>query len=227
VRQSSGPIKSGLTVILQHELTRNILTYAGTISELTLNDLDFEYLTDARHFHFSSYYLQSRLRPLVFELFKKLKAAGVSISLDTNDDPDDTWEGGLRDVLSQVDILMPNAREACKITRKDDLESALDELAKVVPLLVVKMGPDGAMARQGAKRFVSPAAKVEFVDPVGAGDSFDAGFLHKYLRGEDISSCLSFGNLTGALSTTRPGGVEAFRDREHREKFFREHGAAT
>jgi len=61
---------------------------------------------------------------------------------------------------------------------------------------------------------------VEAVDPVGAGDSFDAGFLHEYLKGSDLSKCLASGNRAGALSTTRPGGTEAFRDAAHRETFL-------
>jgi sugar/nucleoside kinase (ribokinase family) len=56
---------------------------------------------------------------------------------------------------------------------------------------------------------------------VGAGDSFDAGFLSQYVTGADLPTCLKAGNLAGALSTTRPGGVEAFRDEKHREEFFR------
>jgi sugar/nucleoside kinase (ribokinase family) len=222
VRQSSGEIKSGLTVILQHEDWRNILTYAGTISELRLSDLDFGYLSDSRHFHFSSFYLQPHLTPHLPEMFKKLKAVGLTISLDTNDDPEDLWKGGLQEVLPHVDVLMPNAREAIRITGTDDLEVAVDQLAETVPLVVVKMGPEGAMARQGKKSFVSPATKVDFIDPVGAGDSFDAGFLHQYVRGASISNCLAYGNLSGALSTTKPGGTEAFRDRKYREQFFRE-----
>jgi sugar/nucleoside kinase (ribokinase family) len=221
VRQSSGEIKSGLTVILQRKEWRNILTYAGTISELAWNDLDFDYLADSRHFHLSSFYLQTRLRPHVPGLLKKLKAAGLTISLDTNDDPEDLWEGGLREVLSQVDIFLPNAREARRIAGTDDLGAAVDRLSAMVPLVVIKLGPEGAMARQGSKSFLSPGAKAECVDPVGAGDSFDAGFLHQYLRGADIPSCLAYGNLSGALSTTRPGGTEAFRDREYREQFLR------
>jgi sugar/nucleoside kinase (ribokinase family) len=227
VRQSSSEIKSGLTVILQHGEWRNILTYPGTISELTLNDLDLDYLTDSRHFHFSSYYLQTRLRPHVPELFKKLKAAGLTISLDTNDDPEDIWEEGLQEILGLVDVFLPNAREAQRITKTDDLATAVQQLAEMVPLVVVKMGAKGAMARQGSKSFTSPPAKVDCIDPVGAGDSFDAGFLHQYVRGLDISSCLAFGNITGALSTTKPGGTEAFRDKKHREQFLGEHAKVS
>ena len=223
VRRKPGPVKSGLTVLLQHPDGRNILTYPGTIAELTLGDLDLTYLSNARHFHLSSYYLQTALRPSYLELLQKLKAAGLTISLDTNDDPEDRWQGDLQSVLRYVDILLPNAREACRIAGTDDLENAIMHLAGLVPIVVVKMGRDGAMAVQGKERFRSPALKVSTVDPVGAGDSFNAGFLHQYLRGSDLATCVAFGNVAGALSTTRPGGTEAFRDRDYLGKFFREH----
>jgi len=48
----------------------------------------------------------------------------------------------------------------------------------------------------------------------------------QYVRGADLPTCLLWGNLAGALSTTMPGGTEAFRDREHREAFLREHRPA-
>ena len=223
VRRAPGPIKSGLTVILQHPAGRNILTYSGTIAELRASDLDFDYLSSARHFHFSSFYLQTALRPSLPGLFQKLKAAGLTISLDTNDDPEDRWLGGLRDVLRYVDVFLPNAREACRIAGTDDLESAVIRLAELVPTVVVKTGRDGAIAVRGKEKFSSSALSVTSVDPVGAGDSFDAGFLHQYIRGADLPACLAYGNLAGAFSTTRPGGTEAFRDREYREGFFREH----
>ena len=224
VRATAGPVKTGLTVILPRQSWRHILTYAGTIAELSLNDLDFDYLTDSRHFHLSSFFLQKKLRPDTATLFQKLKAAGLTISLDTNDDPDDLWDGGLRDVLPCVDVFLPNAREACRIAGTSDAEAAARRLAELVPLVVVKLGPEGAMARRGGETFYCPALKVTAVDPVGAGDSFDAGFLHEYLQGGDLRACLAAGNLAGALSITGPGGTEAFRDRAHRERFFGDHG---
>lgn len=224
VRRVASETKTGLTVILQRELERNILTYPGTIFDLTLSDLDFDYLTDSGHFHLSSFYLQRGLRPQVPELFRRLKADGLTISLDTNDDPESKWEGGLMDVLHYVDVFLPNAREAQRITRIEDLEQAAARLAEIVPLVVIKLGEQGAMALRGGERFQSAAAKVDFVDPVGAGDSFDAGFLAQYLQGADLQTCLAWGNLAGAFSTTMAGGTEAFRDGERREKFWRERG---
>jgi sugar/nucleoside kinase (ribokinase family) len=158
------------------------------------------------------------------ELFRKMKEAGLSISLDTNDDPDDGWEGGLRDALRYVDVFLPNEREAQKAAGAGDVETAVKKLSALVPLVVVKLGREGALAQRGAERFLSPARRVDAVDAVGAGDSFDAGFLHQYVRGADLPACLAAGNLAGAFSTTRPGGTEAFRDAKYRRQYFQEHG---
>jgi sugar/nucleoside kinase (ribokinase family) len=222
VRRVPGSTTTGLTVILHHEAWRNILTYSGTIAETCWQDLDLDYLADSRHFHFSSYYLQRALRPRIGELFQLLKSKALTISLDTNDDPDDQWQGGLQEVLRHVDVFLPNEREACKAAGTDDLEAAIHTLSKLVPLVVVKLGPKGALAQRGTERFTAPSREVVPVDTVGAGDSFDAGFLHEYVRGSDLRTCLASGNKAGALSTTRPGGTEAFRDAQHRERFFRE-----
>jgi len=224
VRRAPGTVKTGLTVIMQREGWRNMVTYLGTIADLAWEDLDFEYLTDSRHFHLSSFYLQSGLRDRIPELFREMKRAGLTVSLDTNDDPGNSWQGGLHEALRYVDIFMPNEREAQKAAGVDDLEAAIQKLAAIVPLVVVKLGRDGAMAQRGTERVLRPTITVNAVDAVGAGDSFDAGFLHEYLRGGDLPACLAAGNLAGALSTTRAGGVEAFRDGEYRRQFFEAHG---
>jgi len=215
-----GDAKTGVTVILHREEGRKILTYPGTIFDLTLERLDLGYLSSARHFHLSSLFLQRGLRPRVSELLQELKAAGLTVSLDCNDDPDDKWEG-LTDVLRDVDVFMPNARELKKAAGTEDLQRAVERVAAMVPLLVVKLGPRGALARRGSEEVLSAAFPVEAVDPVGAGDSFDAGFLCEFLRGADLRTSLDAGNLAGALSVTRAGGTEAFRDAAYRESFLR------
>jgi sugar/nucleoside kinase (ribokinase family) len=219
--------KSGVTLILPHESHRHILTYPGTISELRFEDLDLDYMASARHFHMSSLFLQRELLPHVPELFRKMKASGLTTSLDTNDDPDDLWEGGLEDILPHVDILLPNEREAIKMARANDLETAISRLSEKIETVVVKMGGRGAIAIQKRKRFAAPAVSVTGVDPIGAGDSFDAGFLHQFVRGADLASCLAYGNICGAFSTTASGGTEAFRDDARMREFLQQNGASN
>jgi sugar/nucleoside kinase (ribokinase family) len=213
--------KSGVTLLLPHGARRHILTYAGTISELRFEELAFDYLASARHFHMSSLFLQRELLPRVPDIFARMKSAGLTTSLDTNDDPDDRWDGPLLEAtFPHVDILMPNEREAMKMAGVDDVESALSKLAGKVRTVVVKMGSKGATAVQDGQRFTAPAERVTVVDPVGAGDSFDAGFLHQLLLGADLAKCLAYGNLCGAFSTTACGGTEAFRDSTRMRQFL-------
>jgi sugar/nucleoside kinase (ribokinase family) len=191
---------------------------------LRFADLDLDYLASARHFHMSSLFLQRELLADVPELFRRMKSAGLTTSLDTNDDPDDRWDSILDKILPHVDILLPNEREALRISRAENIETALVRLAQKVRTVVVKMGASGAIAVRDGHRFNAPGVPATVVDPVGAGDSFDAGFLHEFLRGADLTTCLAYGNLCGAFSTTACGGTEAFRDKTRIEKFFRLHG---
>jgi sugar/nucleoside kinase (ribokinase family) len=87
----------------------------------------------------------------------------------------------------------------------------------------VKRGARGAVAARGNERLDSPSPDVETVDAIGAGDSFNAGFLHGFARRWPLDRWLHFGNLTGAFSTTAAGSIQAFRERNQLHKFLAEH----
>lgn len=214
---------TGVTIVLPHDRTRHMLTYAGTIAAMTMADLDMDYLASARHFHLSSLYLQRGLTADVPKLFERLRQAGLTISLDTNDDPDDRWGYPLEEILPLVDVFLPNERELLRITGKDTLEAALEELSPRVRCIAVKRGARGSAVKT-AKEFVTaePVA-VSPVDTIGAGDSYNAGFLFAWLQGLELAECARAGNMTGALSTLRPGGTEAFCDAGLMAEFLGEH----
>jgi len=216
---------TGLTVILPQRKDRFILTYPGAMYEMTERELDQAFVFNAKHLHLSSYFLQKGIRPQLIHIFRKAKEAGLTTSLDTNDDPEDRWSGDIQLLLRYVDILLPNERELCKLAQLNDLEKAVESLSQKVRILVVKRGSHGAMARVGKEKFLAYPPVVDVVDPVGAGDTFDAGFVHQFIRGAKIEDCLKFANCAGALSVTRAGGTEAFRDATHREAFLRKHSA--
>ncbi len=212
VKRIRGGTSTGVTILLDHEGKRHILTYPGNMFEMVATDLDMAYLASGRHFHLSSLFLHKALQPDLPRIFRQLKAEGLTLSLDTNDDPEDRWGGVLDELLGIVDIFLPNEDEACRISGKPDAESAIEALAKRVPLVAVKCGKRGALVRVAGRRWLLPAASVTPLDTIGAGDSFNAGFLAAYLRGEAPNACAAFGNRTAALSTLRPGGTESFRD---------------
>jgi sugar/nucleoside kinase (ribokinase family) len=115
---------------------------------------------------------------------------------------------------------LPNEDEARRITGASDAESAAAALAKRVPVVVVKCGKRGALVRSKEQQCVVPTEPVTPVDTIGAGDSFNAGFLFAYLRGEPLSACAAFGNRTAALSTQSWGGTESFRNSKLVESLF-------
>jgi sugar/nucleoside kinase (ribokinase family) len=212
--------QTGITVILPHPQKRYILTYPGVMAEMRFEDLDLDHIFGAHHLHLSSYFLQRALRPRVPELFRLAKQAGLTTSLDTNDDPEGRWESDVLDAIKFADVLLPNEYEACRLAGCENPIAAAEKLSAKVPFLVIKRGEKGVLACKGGDLLEAAAPKVETVDTIGAGDSFDAGFLHEFIRGAKLEDCLRYGNLAGALSTTRQGGTEAFRDTAHRTAFL-------
>lgn len=202
-------LKTGLTVILSRGNDRAILTYLGSIAALHFSDIDFSIIRRARHLHLGSYYLLDVLRPDTPALFKSAHESGLTVSIDTNYDPTEKWEGGLAQALAHTDVFLPNEGELCAIARTSNMDEALANLSRSVPLLVVKRGAEGAVARQNLITTSAASIPVTVVDTTGAGDSFDAGFIYSYLQGWETAKSLRFAAICGALSTRAAGGTAA------------------
>jgi sugar/nucleoside kinase (ribokinase family) len=167
--------------------------------------------------------LHHALRPRILDLFREAKHAGLTTSLDTNDDPEGRWGSELLEVLKYVDVFLPNEREAKNVAGTEDLERAMERLASLSSIVVVKRGRAPARCRQGSERWEQTPPRVEKVDDIGAGDTFDAGFIHLWLRHASLEECLRFAAIAAAYSVSREGGTEAFRDRHGLRNFMRRH----
>jgi sugar/nucleoside kinase (ribokinase family) len=204
-------VRTGVTVILDRRSDRAILTFPGPIASLTAGAVRRELLQRARHVHVSSFFLQTALSPDLPELFALAKQSGASTSIDPNWDPAERWDSGLEAVLPYTDVFLPNAQEAMQIAGSSSSESAARALADQGPIVAVKLGPEGALGvpPSGELIRVAPISGVAPVDTIGAGDSFDAGFLAGLLRSESIEQALSLGCACGGLSTQATGGTAA------------------
>ena len=202
--------RTGVTVVLVRGSDRAMLTAPGTISELTPELVDRRLLSAARHVHVSSYFLQDGLRPGLADLLREVREAGASTSVDPNWDPSEQWDGGLLDLLDELSVLFVNAEEAKRIARVGDVEEAARALSRDgAVLVVVKLGAEGALALAGDRMFRSAAIAVEEIDAVGAGDSFDAGFLAGHLAGRPLEETLRLATSCGVLSMRAAGGTAA------------------
>jgi len=200
---------TGVSVILSTGRDRAILTYPGTIPQLEYPEINQDIIKKARHLHVGSYFIQETLRPDLPNLFNRAHELGLSVSLDTNFDPSGKWNGGLDKLIGYVDVFLPNAVECQGIAGVSNLEQALDNIQSKVKCLGVKLGEDGAILCQGSKEYRCKPIHVLVIDTVGAGDSFDAGFIYGYLAGWDPMHILNLANICGGLSTRQAGGTAA------------------
>ncbi len=199
--------QTGLTVILSRGVDRAILTYPGLIGELRGSDIPDGLLSQTRHLHAASYFLQKGLQPGLPDLFRRARKLGLTTSLDTNYDPSGAW-ANFDDLLSVTNVFLPNEKEALALSRKANLDQAADWLASRVDVLAVKLGAAGALGVNASRTVRAASIPVQVADTVGAGDSFDAGFLCGYLQNWELEKSLRLACVCGALSTQKAGGTD-------------------
>jgi len=185
---------------------RSILTYMGAMDTVKSAWIE-ELLPQTRHLHICSYYLLKSLQAEYPAILQKAKELGVTVSLDTNWDPDENWDGGIKKILPYIDIFLPNENELMLITGKNNVEDALHYAGAVVPTIAVKCGEDGAYAYCKGTIYKCDALKITVADTVGAGDSFNGGFIYGFLSGLSIEECLKAGTTCGSLNASKPGGT--------------------
>ena len=200
-------LRTGVTVSLSSQQDRALVTYAGAIADLRAEDVGDALLAQADHLHVSSFYLQEALRPRCKVLFERARAAGLTTSLDPGFDPRRIWGVDLIDTLQAVDLFLPNEDELLAVTGRDSLADALHTLANGRTRTVVKRGRLGCVTLDGGGLLSAPAYDIDAVDSTGAGDSFDAGFLHAWLRDMPLLECIRWGSACGSLSTRGIGGT--------------------
>lgn len=214
-------VPTGASVVLARGPDRVVLTATGATDRLRASDIPRELLHAARHLHVGSTYLQPALLPDLPDLFGEARAAGLTTSFDCGWDPGETWDGGIDALLREADALLANLEEARRISGKPAYPAAASELVRRAAegreagrafTLVVKQGAAGAVAMRGAWEYEvteSAALPVDVIDPAGAGDSFDAGFLYGLLAGWPLRETLDLAVACGSLSVTGIGATAA------------------
>ena len=216
----SSEVSTGITVSVSSSADRALITYLGSTEALHASEIQDAWMQDAGHMHVSSFYLQRALRPQLKPLFARAHALGLTTSLDPGCDPLEEWGHDLFDVLTEVDVFFPNEVELAGVTGEPDPATALRRLQNGKTLTVAKLGASGCMAILDHKLIAIPAFTVTPVDTTGAGDSFNAGFLHSYLRGEGFTEAIRFGAACGAISTLGLGGTTAQPDAREATEFM-------
>lgn len=142
-------------------------------------------------------------------LIEKAHKHGATVSMDCQDIPLLGQDYAWHELLRELDLFMPNAREALLITRTETVTDALRQLGRWCKLVVVKDGANGAWAVHAGEVTHIPAIPVaELVDTTGAGDCFNAGFLFgQIVKRLPLDMSLRYGNICGGLSVGGVGGA--------------------
>lgn len=206
---------TGLTAILNYDNDRANVTYPGAMSLMGVKDINPEAIAKAKHVHISSIFMQDTLHEEIFEIVKLVKSCGATLSMDLQFDPKETWEFDYEKILPLVDIFMPNEQELQCFTGTDSVEAGIAKIKPYINVAVIKMGTKGSLlVTKDSEKLLPSMLNSNVVDAIGAGDSYNAGFITAYVQGKDLEYCQYFGNLTGAINTTAAGGTGAFTSKK-------------
>lgn len=140
------------------------------------------------------------------DLMFEAKTKGSLISLDTGWDPELLKSEGIRDQMALADLFLPNLKEAQLITGKADKYEALEELAKITPTVIIKLGEEGAIASDHGTIYTQGPEPGRLIDATGAGDCFIAGFIYSRLNKKGITESMKIANYCGASCVGAIGG---------------------
>ena len=215
---------TGATICMSYDEDRANLTYQGAMDYMSLDDIDPEVFKQAKHIHISSIFMQSGVKRDLKKILELCKQNGVTTSLDSQWDPTEQWDINLQEILPLVTVFMPNETELKFLTRSKTLEEAIEKIRPIVNAAVIKCGSKGSiLMRKGQPdRKQEALLNKNVVDCIGAGDSFNSGFIARLAAGDDLVRCQEYGNMTGAVNTTAAGGTTAFTCREDVERVGRE-----
>ncbi len=215
---------TGATICMSYDEDRANLTYQGAMDYMSLDDIDPEVFKQAKHIHISSIFMQSGVKRDLKKILELCKQNGVTTSLDSQWDPTEQWDINLEEILPLVTVFMPNETELKFLTRSANLDEALEKIRPWVNAAVIKCGSKGSILMRKGQPDRKQAALLNknVVDCIGAGDSFNSGFITRLAAGDDLARCQEYGNMTGAVNTTAAGGTTAFTSREDVERVGRE-----
>lgn len=203
-------LKTGLGIALCQGNDRAILTYLGSLNAVFPEQISNDLLRSARHLHHGSFFLQTNLRPAIPGIFARARSFGLSTSLDTNWDPLEKWNSTLQQTLPHTDIFLPNQQEAMFISRTANVDEAVRVFQGMgVAITAVKQGEGGALVVSKGEHHTCVLPVSTGGDSIGAGDSFDAGFLAGWLRGLPLDQCLLIACYCGKEVASQSGGIRS------------------
>ena len=177
---------------------RTFAVYLGAALDLVPEDLRPEWFDGYDYFHIEGYLVQNQ--GLVRRAVEYARRAGCIISIDmASYNVVESNQTFLHDIVEKyVDIVFANETEARSFTKISDPRAALDEIAKMCSIAVVKVGKDGSWVKAGDECHFIEAWPADTIDATGAGDTYAAGFLYAHSLGLPLKVCGEAGSIIAA-----------------------------
>jgi len=198
----------------------------GVNDDINIDEVELDYINSAKVLHITSFVGKSDEKSIETQ---KLVLNEISTKVSVSFDPGRLYtERGLdflENFLIRTDILLINQSELKLLTTGNIEDSRISpekyetqEIAEKVQLdygidmVVVKMGNNGSYVTHNGKSHMANAFDVPCVDTTGAGDAFNAGFLHGYINGENIKKMALKGNYIASCCITEHGTTNGLPD---------------
>ncbi|NQV09218.1 adenosine kinase [Candidatus Woesearchaeota archaeon] len=193
--------------IITPDSERTFLVYPGVSTNMKRHELLDDDIKQSKFLHIEAYQLEdSELRNISIEAMKIAKAHNVKVSLDLGDA--ELVKRNLKDIKEMVknyiDVLFANEEEAKVFTGKEP-EDALNEIAEMVEIAIVKIGKQGSMIKKGDNVHNIKPTPAEPIDTTGAGDIYASGILYGLSQGYSLDKAGNLGSALGAKLVEQTG----------------------
>ena len=186
------------TTLITPDSERTFATYLGAAIELEAAMLKPESFKGYHYLHIEGYLAPNK--PLFLRAMKLAKQNGVKVSIDmaSYNIVEENLSFLKESTEKYVDIVFANEEEAKALTGKDP-ERALNELASLCEIAVVKIGEKGSLVRCGTSTHRIGVLDVKSMDTTGAGDLYAAGFLYGLVQNYPLETCGEIGSILSGL----------------------------
>lgn len=188
---------------------RTMNTFLGAAVELTPDDIDPEFIADAKVVYLEGYLFDP---PKAMEAFIKsariAHEAGRLVSLTLSDAfCVSRHREAFKDLVqNHVDILFANEDELISLYETDDLEAALNIIKDKCAISATTRSEKGSVIiNSGSRTNIEAEKNVKVIDSTGAGDAYAAGFLYGFTKNMSMEECGRLGSIAAAEVITQMG----------------------
>jgi sugar/nucleoside kinase (ribokinase family) len=191
--KSDNPTGTAIALVSK-DSERTFATFLGAAAEMTPDEIIPEMFQGYNLIHIEGYLIFNNA--LIEKALITAKNAGLKISLDmASFNVVEANLDFLKNIVSKyVDILFANEEEAKAFTGKEPQE-ALNEIAEMCEIAIVKVGAQGSLIKTNNKIYKQGVIDVNPVDTTGAGDNYAAGFLFGLINNMEIEKCAKIGTI--------------------------------